>query len=513
MTLVLAGFLAWPAPPVQSASDAPKRGGTLTVAIRKDLTHMNPLVGTRSTDQSIRDLLYDSLLGSDLRGNIQPNVAESWEISSDGKVYTFRLRRGVRFHTGKEMTAEDAKFSLDYTMDPKNGAYGYSNMMIVERVEAPDKYIFRVYLKRPSAAFLTSLTSIQSFSVVPKGSMQGGVEKPAAFPPGTGPFKFVEWKPQQQIVFERHEDYWGQKAFVDRVVLRPISSAVVRFTALRAGDVDIAEDTPREWAKQVVDGKVKGVQYAAAPHAGLRLVRFNVAAPPFNNKKLRQAVAYALDKKEILAGAYHGFGELSDQRYPRDHAWYIEGLPSYSYNPDKAKALLKEAGYAGEPVEILTENLEVTESETAILQAQLKRIGMNVGVKILEAGSYTEMGRRGEFQIRPGGGDFDNDPSITYTPQLTCEQDLKKRKNNLSGYCDREVTALLQRAEAESNSEKRRALFRQIIGKMIEDAPELYLGFVPRFYTTRDHVKNFTTDGDGAYRWWGGGLNHVWLDK
>lgn len=499
--------------PLHGASDQPRRGGVLTMAIRKDVTHMNPLVGTRSTDQSIRDLMFEPLLGADLKGNIQPNIAESWQVSSDGKVYTFRLRKGVRFHNGKEMTAEDAKFSVDYTMDPKNGAYGYSNLVIVERADATDKYTLRVTLKRASPAFLSSLTNIQSFSVIPKGSLRGGVEKPVTFPVGTGPFKFVEWRPQQQIVFDRYDDYWGQKAFVDKVILRPIQSAMVRFTALRAGDVDIAEDTPREWAKQIVDGKLKGIRYAPAVHAGLRLVRFNVAAPPFDNKKLRQAVAYAIDKKETLFGAYYGFGEVSDQRYPRGHAWYIEGLPSYSYNPEKAKALLKEAGYAGQPVEILTETSEVTETETAILQAQLKRIGMNVKVKILEAGSYTDAARRGEFEIRPGGGNFEDDPSVTYAPQLGCEQDLKRRKNNLSGYCDKEMEALLQKAEAELNPEKRRALFRQIIGKMIEDVPEMYLGFVPRFFTAREHVRNFTTDRDGAFRWWGGGLSHTWLDR
>lgn len=513
LTAALAGLSSWWVAPLESASDRPKRGGTLTMAIRKDLTHMNPLVGTRSTDQSIRDLIFEPLLGSDAKGNTQPNLAESWEVSNDGKVYTFRLRKGVKFHNGKEMTSEDAKFSVDYSMEPKNGAYGYSNLVNVERVESPDKYTMKVTLKKASPAFISSLTNIQSFSVIPKGSLQGGIEKPALFPPGTGPFKFVEWKPQQQIVFERYDDYWGQKAFVDKLVLRPISSATVRFTALRAGDVDIAEDTPREWAKQVVDGKVKGVQSIAAPHAGLRLVRFNVAAAPFNNKKLRQAAAYAIDKKEILSAAYFGFGEVSDQRYPKGHAWYIEGVASYSYNPEKAKALLKESGYTGQTVEILTETSEVTETETAALQAQLKRIGMNVKVKILEAGSYTDMARRGEFEIRPGGGNFEDDPTVTYAPQLTCEQDLKKRKNNLSGYCDKEMEVLMQRAESELNVEKRRGLFRQIMAKMLDDVPEIYLGFVPRFFTVRDHVKNFSTDRDGGYRWWGGGMNHAWLDR
>lgn len=513
LALAFTCLSSWSASPLESASDKPKRGGALTMAIRKDLTHMNPLVGTRSTDQSIRDLVFEPIVGVDARGNIQSNLAETWEISSDAKLYTFHLRKGVKFHNGREMTADDAKFSIDYTIDPKNGAYGYNNLAIVERADATDKYTLKVYLKKPSPAFLSSLTNIQSFSVIPKGSLQEGVGRPAIFPPGTGPFKFVEWKPQQQIIFERYGDYWGQKAHVDRLMLRPISSAMVRFTALRTGDVDIAEDTPREWVRQIIEGKTKGMQYVAATHAGLRLIRFNVAAPPFDNKKLRQAVAHALDKKEILAAAYFGFGELSDQRYPRGHTWYIEAIPAYSYNPEQARALLKEAGYKGQAVEILIENAEVNETEAATMQAQLKKVGVNAKVKVLESGSYTQTARRGEFEIRPGGGSFDDDPSITYSPQLTCEKDTKRRQNNQSGYCDKEMDALLEKAEVELNPERRKALFKQIIAKMLEDIPELYMGFVPRFFTVRDHVKNFTTDRDGSFRWWGGGLNHTWLDK
>jgi len=225
-------------------------------------------------------------------------------------------------------------------MNAKNATYGFIKLSVVERIEIPDRYTLKIYLKRPSLSFLSSLSNIQAFSVIPEGSLQEGISRPTEFPPGTGPFKFVEWKPRRRIIFDRFDNYWGHKAYVDRVILRPIRNNTVRFTALRAGDVDIIERTPHEWVKQVTNGKLKGIGYVQAPHAGYRQMVFNVVDPPFNSKELRQAVTHAVDRKEILEAAYFGFGEPTDQLYPKGHAWYIDGLSSLSHDPDKARALL-----------------------------------------------------------------------------------------------------------------------------------------------------------------------------
>src|SRR5499426_2023375 len=125
---------------LQAASSQPKRGGTITLAVSKELALMNPLVNTSSTESRIRELMFEPLLGRDTKGAIQPRLAESWEVSKDGKFYTFHLRKGVKFHNGKEMTAEDIKFAVDYTLNPKNGAHGFDDLSAVERVEAVDKY-------------------------------------------------------------------------------------------------------------------------------------------------------------------------------------------------------------------------------------------------------------------------------------------------------------------------------------------------------------------------------------
>jgi ABC-type transport system substrate-binding protein len=498
---------------LEGASEKPKRGGTPTVGILKDLSLMNPLVKTNSMDKRIRGLMFEPLLGIDRSGNIQPNLAESWKVSEDRKVYTFKLRQGVRFHNGQEMTAEDVKFAMDYTLNPKNGAFGLSWLQEVERVEAAERHTLRVYLKRASMAFLSSLTDIKTFSVIPKGSLPEGMSKLDSYPPGTGPFRFADWQPQQRILLERHEGYWGNKPYVDKLVLRPIKDDGVRFTALRAQDIDMAEQPPFEWAKQIADGRLKGIKLAMATFGGFYRLTFNVARPPFDDGRMRSAVAHAIDRRELLHAAFLGFGEPSDQNYPKGYAWYHEGVPTPAYNLDKAKALLKEAGYKGEPIDILVDQEVPNQTLATTLQAQMKRIGMNIRLDVLEYGAYTARHRAGDFALGFSGGSPKVDPSATYGPHLRCEPDLKKRASNTSGYCDKEMEALLQKAETELDPGKRKTLFKQIETQVARDLPFIYIGFTPDFIIYRDTVKGFTTDHDGSLQWWGGGLSHAWLDK
>ena len=473
MPILISILSLWLASSIEAASVQPKRGGTLTFGISKELALMNPLVNTSSTESRIRELMYEPLLARDSSGAIQPRLAESWEVSKDGKLYTFRLRKNVKFHSGKEMTADDIKFALDYTLNPKNGAYGFEDLNAVDRSEVVDKYTLRIHMKRHNPLFPTLLTEIRSFSAVPNESLPEGLRKPTTFPPGTGPFKFVEWQPGQRIVFERHEDYWGHKAYVDRVIMREIGDNTVRFTALQSGDVDLIERTPYEWVQQITQGKIKGIGIAKAARAGARNLEFNVPDPPFNNKKLRQAIAYAIDRKEIMQAAYFGLADTAEQRFPSGHVWYFKDVSAPRFDPDKAKALLKEAGYKGETLELR---------------------------------------RQGKYMFKLAGGSDFPDPLPAYE-EYACEPDPQKRRLNESGYCDKEYDALLKKAEGEVDLEKRKAIFKQVVAKLTDDLPILVIGFTPRFFTFRSHVKNFATNASGDFEPWGAGLSHAWIDK
>lgn len=508
---IILGLVVSGALPVEEALGQPKRGGTLTMGIRKDISTLNPLIRTMSTDQSIRDLIYEALLSLDGKGAIRPQLAESYDISKDGKVYTFNLRKGVKFHNGQEMTVEDVKYAMDYTMDPKNGAYGRSRLDLVEGVKTVGKYTLKIYLRARSAAFLSALTDIKAFSVIPKGSIKS--VRPSEYPPGTGPFRFTQWKSRQRIVFDLNKDYWGRKPYLDRVILRPIRNSTVRFTALRAGDVDIIERTPYEWVQQILKGKFKSFGTAKAATSGYRAMFFNVVDPPFNNRKMRLAVAHGLDKKNILEGAFFGFGETADQKYPNGHFWYIDGLKAPAYDPAKAKRYLKESGYKGEKIVMKIEKGETVEAMSTVFQAQMRRIGLNVELAVFEYGARRAQIRAGDTTMDMVGGGYYSDPISTYRSQFMC-QDPKKRASNWSGYCDKEVTDLFEKLDIELNQNKRKKILARIIIRLNEDVPVIPLGFVPRFFTFRNYVKGFRTNSSGGrFVWGGGGLTRTWLDK
>jgi peptide/nickel transport system substrate-binding protein len=496
---------------VGQAWGQPKQGGTLSLGIGKDLSTMNPLVRTMSTDQSIRELIYESLLTLDAKGEIQPLLAESYETSKDGKTYTFHLRKGVKFHNGREMSAEDVKYAIDYTLDPKNGAYGRSRLELVKGVEAPDPFTLKIQLKGRSAAFLSALSDIKAFSVIPKGSISS--IKPRAYPAGTGPFRFTEWQTKQHIVFEKNADYWGQKPYLDKVILRPIRNGTVRFTALRAGDVDIIERTPYEWARQVLSGKFKEFGTAEAATSGYRAMFFNVVDGPFSNKKMRLAVAYGMDKKKILEAAFFGFGETADQKYPKGHFWYMNGIPAPSFDPAKAKKYLEESGYKGEKIIMKIEQNDSVEAMSAAFQAQMKQIGMNIELAVFEYGARRAQIRAWDTTLDMVGGGYYTDPISTYRSQFTC-QDPKKRASNWSGFCSQEVQDLFEKLDFELNTDQRKKILTRVITILSDEIPVIPIGFVPRYFAHRQYVKGFSTDSSGGrFVWGGGGLMKTWLDK
>jgi ABC-type transport system substrate-binding protein len=483
------------------------------VAIRKDISLLNPFVSTSSIERFIRELMFEPLLGMDQRGQIQPFLAESWEISADGKAYTFKLRQGVKFHNGQEMTSEDAKFAIDYTMNPRNGAYGFQVLSLVDRVETPDARTLRVHLKKVSASFLSGLTEISTFSVVPRGSVEEGIEKPGSFPPGTGPFKFVEWLPMQRIVLDRHGDYWDHKAHLDRVVFRPIEEDTVRITALRAGDVDFVERAAYEWVKEIQEGRVRGIGLAEVPYGGHRRIRFNVTDPPFDNKQLRLAVAHAIDRQQQLEAGFFGFGQTTDQRYPKGQIWHLEGLPTPAYDPDRARRLLQEAGYRGEPITMLVDKSPTNEAEAIAIQDQLKKVGLNVRLQVTESRTKEALTRRGDFAFETSGANLSLDPAVTYGPELACPPDPKTRTTNGTGYCDKEMDELLARLETELDAERRKGILRQALTRFVSEVPEIAVGWLPRYFAFKDYVKGFGSGGDDDFMWWGGGINYTWLDK
>jgi peptide/nickel transport system substrate-binding protein len=199
-------------PGLSSDAESPKYGGRLVFAIRNDINGLNPFVRTTSTNVYVRQLAYEALLDFDKHGKLVPSLAESWTVSADGKSYLFKLRKGVKFHDGKELGADDVKWSVDYAMDPNNGTTGLSMLKSIERVNVKDKLTVEFVLKNPHAGFLSMVATIRPFPIVPSRSVPSGKIDLPGFPPGTGPFAFKDYKPAREIAFVRKKTI-GAKVF------------------------------------------------------------------------------------------------------------------------------------------------------------------------------------------------------------------------------------------------------------------------------------------------------------
>ncbi|MGH7834974.1 MAG: ABC transporter substrate-binding protein, partial [Candidatus Binatia bacterium] len=332
------------APAALPAAESPRHGGRVVFGIRNDITTLNPFVRNNSTNYYVRGLAYESLLDFDPSGKHAPALTTSWSVSPDAKTYTFKLRSGVKFHNGKDLGAEDVKWSAEYAMDPKNGATGHVPLKSVQAVRAKDKLTVEFVLSEPNALFLSLLATISPFPVVPQGSVPTGQRKLAVLPPGTGPFVFKDYKADREIVFVANKNYWQKGLpYLDEIVLKPVREDMVRFTSLRAGDLDMIERTSYSFVGKILKGEFPELRATEAKYAGFRRVLFNVVDPPFNNPKLRQAVHHALDKRKYIEGAFWGLGETTDQRVPKESPWHVK-LPEVKRDPAKVAALLKEAG-------------------------------------------------------------------------------------------------------------------------------------------------------------------------
>jgi peptide/nickel transport system substrate-binding protein len=502
--------------PASAAEDPkPKYGGTLIFGLEKDVSTLNPFVRMQSTDMDVRTHVYEALLDTDINGIIVPALAQSWEVSKDGLTYTFRLRRGVKFHNGKEMTADDVLWSANYAMNPKVGATGGTQAENIKSVAAIDRSTIRFTLKAPQASFLSRMATLRPFPVVPRDAIPENAEKFSTYPPGTGPFAFKEWKPEREIVLTRFRDYWQKGVpYLDEVVFKPVPDPSVRFASLRAGDLHMIERTPYQFVKKVTTGEATQVKAVPARISGFDRLAFNVVEPPFNNAKLRLAVAYAVDKKRYSEGVYWGYGEPTDQRGYPGSPWFVK-LPPMERDLAKVKSLLKDAG-VGENFEFEILGRKGDEDAYQVLQNQLTTAGFKVKVSVVSSSAYQQRTRTGEFQSVILGGSLAPDPDDIYTPEYACEEEAvkaKKRRLNYPGYCNPEVDKLLAEAAKITDQKKRYELYSKVARILHDEMPVVNLTLVPRFFTYSEKLKGFNTDAAGRFSTTTFGISRVWLEK
>jgi len=457
-------------PDPTEAPEEPRELQTLIVAEPKLPLGIDPTGNTGDTRPISQ--YAEGLTTTNISAEVVPALAESWEISDDGIEYTFFLREGVLFHNGDPFTADDVIWSLERIMDPDNQSRRLSDMTDnIATIEAVDDLTLRITLQAPFAPFLGTL--VDTFIVSPASEMDadGGITLPIA----TGPFKFVEWVPDDRLVLEKFEDYWRPGVpKVDRLEILVIPDETARVAALRAGDVDAIFGYPS--AQVAAAATSPDINIAFNPAERWWAFQFNLdsLSAPFDNPNIRKAIAMAVDKNALVQLLKFGIANTTSEFYADGQFWNVgEDDPYATADPDGARALLAAEGAEGLTVRLIAPNGFDFDRAVLVLAEQLKAAGFNPVVELSEWASFQERLEVGtDWDMSVMSVSFKLDPIRYFTffePGSTDSFWLG------GGWQNDDFLSLLDEAATNPDPEARKALYQQAYALMTDEVPTILI--------------------------------------
>lgn len=441
----------------------------------------------------------ETLVGVDYEGKIIPNLAKSWEVSSDGKKWTFKLREGVLFHDGTPFTAEIMKKSLERSFIQSASTFG---KIPVTSIETPDNLTLVINLNSTFPALPAYLSKGESVALAPGSyDASGNVTKPI----GTGPFIFESWKPEEEIVVVKSPDYWGHVASVDKVIYRVIPEELTRKMLLDSKDIQVAMIL----SPDVADKYTEKADYTVLeqPIARLRMIAFNTEKEPFNDIKIRQAINYAIDREAIVNSVLYGYGTTASGLFPPQFYWANKDIAPYTYDTEKAKKLLNEAGWTdsdgdgildknGKPLKITL----VTYPERAelppiaeVIQQQLEKVGIKTELKVLNTDAANAQRNKGNFDMYLVGR------GLLFVPDPDEIMMTDYHSNGTSGdgwgayrWHNDTVDKLIEQARTTSDEDVRKKLYDEVQEIVVEEAPVAYLNYYVNIDVTTSNIKGYS---------------------
>ena len=374
-----------------AASGSVLAAGNAVLAIYQQPETLDPYNTNTTITTAVTKSFYEGLFQFDKDLKIKNVLAESYDMSKDGLVYTFKLRQGVKFHDGTDFNAAAAKATLDRAMDPANRLLRANQFNRVAKVEAVAPQTLRITLKEPFGPFINTLAHASAAMISPTALAKWGSKDIAFHPVGTGPFEFVEWKQTEAIVGKKYAGYWKQGyPKVDQVTWKPVIENNTRAAMLQTGEADFAFTLPYEQIATLK--KSDKVDVVTAPSIIQRFLTFNTLQKPFDNVKVREAIGYAINKEALSKVAFNGYAFPAQGFVPQGVEYAVKMQP-IPYNVAKAKELLKEAGYPNGFESTLWSHYNNTTSQKVIqfLQQQLQQVGIKVTVEALEPGKRVEL--------------------------------------------------------------------------------------------------------------------------
>ena len=436
----------------------------LVLGIVLEPPHLDP---TASAAAAIDEILYANVFEGLTRvgpsGEVLPALAETWTISEDGKSYTFRLRTGAKFHDGSTFDAEDVKFSLDRARAENSTNAQKQLFAQIDTVEVVDPATVRVNLKRPQGSFLYNMGWGDAVIVAPE-SAETNKERPV----GTGPFRFQNWARGSAISLAKNPDYWGEPALLEKAEFRVIPDAAAAVPALLSGDIQAFPMFPPDAVSQVEnDPRFKVV---VGSTEGETLLSINNARPPFDNLKVRQAIAHALDRNEIIAGASNGLGTPIGSHFSPANAAYVDLTGTYPHDVEKAKALLAEAGFAnGIKATLKLPPPSYARLGGEIIASQLRQVGIDLQIIPVEWADWLQQ----VFKDK----DFDL-TIISHTEPN--DIDIYARPDYYFGYKNPTFNEIIARLDETSDEAQRNDLYKQAQEILARDAVVGFLFQLPK---------------------------------
>ena len=516
-----------PAPAVPTATKAPaaatpvpataaiKRGGTITVAINEDISSPDPDRYTQGGDGQIMPLIAECLVGGDQQDQVQPVLAEKWSTTDGGRTWTFNLRQGVKFHNGREMTADDVKFTFDRITDEKAALpLGGTLRNMGLKTSVVDKYVVKFELTSGFGSFLASQLSNVRTAIIAKECVKPDyrVDQPIA----TGPWVYDSWQKGTEIRLKRFDSYWQKGVdgktlpYMDAVVAKVVADDTVRLSALRAKDIDLTPYVPFDEFKVYASGKAPaGVSFVKVVVNQSYYFGLNPRRAPFSDPLVRQAVKYAVDRSEINEAIFGGLGEVHNQPFKKASFWYMQDVPYPATDLNKAKDLMKQAGLAN-GVDVVYNCWNTHQKYGEVLQAQLARIGIRVKLEVAEYAAWSARGPKFDWDMTmaPIG-------AIWHPERGYCTTESTYNAFWLSGgNVDADIDGYMKEGRNEVDMAKAKEIYKKLVQKVEANNTPIYVVNPAIAQAYRDYVKGYEPIDSGmASLTAKNGLAFTWLDK
>lgn len=464
---------------------------TLVYGRGGDSTSLDPITSTEGETFKVTKNIFETLVEyGDQDTTLHPGLAEKWDISPDNLTYTFHLRKGVKFQDGTDFNADAVVFNFDRWMNGDEKQFPYYTMFggykkdeghVIKEVKALDENTVQFILKRPQAPFLKNL-AMSPFGIASPTAVKKYGDKFRSNPVGTGPFKFESWKQNDRITLVKNPDYW-QKDLpkLNKVIFRVIPENTARLNALSNGEIDVMDGLNNSDEATVTSNSK--LQVIKRPSMNIGYLGFTVNRKPFDNKLVRQALNYAVDKKSIIKAFYGGQAIAAKNPMPPSIEGYDDAIEAYPYDLEKAKQLLAQAGYPdGFSMDLwampvarpyMPEGMKVAE----VIQASFAKIGVKANIKTVDWATYLQNAAKGDFDAYMLGWTGDNGDADNFIYTLLDKDSIGA--NNYSQYSNDQLHDILIKAQTETDQAKRNDLYKQAQEIVHDDAP-----WVPLVHST-----------------------------